>query len=190
MRIAIFASGNGSNFQVLAEAFQSGAIKGELRLLFCDQEKAKVRARANQLKIKEVSFSPKSFENKDLYEQAILDLLHEEKINFIVLAGYMRIIGQTLLSQFEHRIINIHPSLLPNFPGLHGVRDAFEAGVGETGITIHYIDKGIDTGPIIRQEKVQRTDKDTLESLEAKIHALEHRIYPEVLAEIINNLEV
>ena len=190
MRIAIFASGNGSNFQVLAEAFRSGAIKGELRLLFCDQENAKVRARADQLKVKEVSFSPKSFESKKYYEQAILDLLREEAIDLIVLAGYMRIIGPTLLSQFERRIINIHPSLLPHFPGLHGVRDAFEAGVRETGITIHYVDTGVDTGPIIRQEKVQRADEDTLESLEAKIHAVEHRVYPEVLAEIIVNLEV
>ena len=104
----------------------------------------------------------------------------------IVLAGYMRIVGEGLLSVYENKMINIHPSLLPNFPGLHGIRDAFEAGVKETGVTVHYIDRGVDTGPIIRQEKVMIEKEDTLATLEQKIHQIEHQIFPEVIANIVN----
>ena len=107
--------------------------------------------------------------------------LKEKKIDLIVLAGYMRIIGPVLLENYDKRIINIHPSLLPAFPGLHGIRDAFEAGV------IHYIDQGVDTGPIIRQEKVRIEQEDTFDSLKEKIHRVEHRIYTEVISEIIEN---
>ena len=104
----------------------------------------------------------------------------------IVLAGYMRIVGPTLLAAFPNRIINLHPSLLPSFPGKSGIADAFHYGVKVTGITIHYVDSGIDTGPIIAQEVVRIESEDTLESLEAKIHQLEHRVYPAVIAEIIH----
>ena len=113
----------------------------------------------------------------------------EKEIELIVLAGYMRIIGPTLLNAYESRIINIHPSLLPDFPGLHGIRDAFAAKVKETGITIHYIDKGIDTGPIIHQETIEITKEDTLDSLEAKIHQIEHQTYPKIIEAVIKEMQ-
>ncbi|KAF9404490.1 hypothetical protein HW555_014319 [Spodoptera exigua] len=122
-----------------------------------------------------------------MYEAEILHLMEEEQIDLVVLAGYMRIIGPTLLEMFSGKMINIHPSLLPDFPGLHGISDAFAANVAETGVTIHYIDDGIDTGPIIAQTKVKIEDYDTLESLEAKIHKIEHKLYPETLAKLIKN---
>lgn len=137
--------------------------------------------------IEKLQFSPKDFVNKSAYEQELLTCLREKEIDLILLAGYMRIIGPNLLSAYEKRIINIHPSLLPAFPGLHGIRDAYEAGVAETGVTVHYIDAGVDTGPIIRQKKVAILPEDTLASLEEKIHAAEHQIYPEVITEIITN---
>ncbi|MGC6770220.1 phosphoribosylglycinamide formyltransferase [Enterococcus sp. LJL51] len=189
MRIAVFASGNGSNFQVIAEAVKAGKIDGEIVLLFSDNKQAKVLERAEQLGIPHVSFSPKDFSEKSIYEGEILHLLEEKKVNFIVLAGYMRLIGPALLEAFPEKIINIHPSLLPQFPGLHGIRDAYEARVKETGVTVHYVDKGVDTGPIIAQERVIITEDDTMSSLEDKIHQVEHRLYPEVLKKIIENRE-
>lgn len=185
MRIAVFASGNGSNFQVIADAIKNQEIDGEIVLLFSDNREAKVLSRAEKLAIPTHSFSPKDFSDKSTYEAEILHLLEENDVAFIVLAGYMRLIGPALLEAYPERIINIHPSLLPAFPGLHGIKDAFEAGVAETGVTVHYIDRGIDTGPIIAQEKVQIEPQDTLATLEEKIHQTEHRLYPAVLKRII-----
>lgn len=189
MKIAIFASGNGSNFQVLAEAVQNGSIPAELVFLFCDKPNAYVIERAVALNVPTITFSPKDFDNKAEYEQKILCWLRDKEIDLVVLAGYMRILGSALVDAYQDRIINIHPSLLPNFPGLHGIKDAFEAGVAETGVTIHYVDNGVDTGPIIAQEKVAITPDDTLETLETKIHQVEHRLYPQVIAEVVRKSE-
>lgn len=185
MKLALFASGNGSNFQAIAEAVLAGKIDAEIALLFCDKKEAYVIQRAKTLSIPVFSFTPKDFESKAMYEAELLHLLEEEQVDLVILAGYMRIVGPTLLEVFSNRIINIHPSLLPDFPGLHGIRDAFSANVTETGVTIHYVDNGVDTGPIIAQEKVEIEPFDTLDSLEEKIHALEHKLFPSVLAKLI-----
>ncbi|MFV0560296.1 MAG: phosphoribosylglycinamide formyltransferase [Enterococcus sp.] len=190
MRIALFASGNGSNFEAIVQANQQGRLHhAKICLLFCDRKNAGVHERAKRLGIKVVCFSPKEFPSKEEYEQMILNHLAEESVEFIVLAGYMRMIGETLLDVYEGKMINIHPSLLPAFPGLHGIDDAFAAGVSETGVTIHYIDRGMDTGPIIRQESVPIYKHDTLATLEERIHALEHQMYPQVLQTIIDQRE-
>ena len=180
MRIAVFASGNGSNFTAIADAIREEELKGAtLALLFSDNAAAFVLEPTLQL-------SPQKFPSKAAFEAALLNELAEHSIELIVLAGYMRIVGPTLLAAFPNRIINLHPSLLPSFPGKSGIADAFHYGVKVTGITIHYVDSGIDTGPIIAQEVVRIESEDTLESLEAKIHQLEHRVYPAVIAEIIH----
>ena len=137
------------------------------------------------MNVRAFSFEVKEFENKAAYEKALLQLLQEQQIDLIVLAGYMRIIGQTLLSYYSNRILNIHPSLLPSFPGLHGIKDAYEYGVKVTGVTVHLVDDGVDTGPIIAQEPVMILPEDTLESLEEKIHQTEHRLYPKVLRDVL-----
>ena len=185
MRVAILASGNGSNFEALAHQFQAGLLPGELAFVFSDHHNAYVLERARRLNIKAYSFEVKEFENKAAYEKALLQLLQEQEIDLIVLAGYMRIIGQTLLSHYSNRILNIHPSLLPSFPGLHGIKDAYEYGVKVTGVTVHLVDDGVDTGPIIAQEPVMILPEDTLESLEEKIHQTEHRLYPKVLRDVL-----
>lgn len=185
MKLAIFASGNGSNFQAIAEAVKSGEIDAEITLLFSDKKDAYVVQRAKALQIPVIAFSPKDFDSKAMYEAEILHLLEEEQIDLVVLAGYMRIIGPTLLEVFSNRMVNIHPSLLPNFPGLNGIKDAFCAKVAETGVTIHYVDDGVDTGPIIAQEKVMIEGNDTLASLEEKIHNVEHKLFPSILAKLI-----
>ncbi|RBR30804.1 phosphoribosylglycinamide formyltransferase [Enterococcus cecorum] len=185
MRVAILSSGNGSNFEALAHQFQAGLLPGELIFVFSDHHDAYVLERAQRLNVRAFSFEVKEFENKAAYEKALLQLLQEQQIDLIVLAGYMRIIGQTLLSYYSNRILNIHPSLLPSFPGLHGIKDAYEYGVKVTGVTVHLVDDGVDTGPIIAQEPVMILPEDTLESLEEKIHQTEHRLYPKVLRDVL-----
>ncbi|EAC9513095.1 phosphoribosylglycinamide formyltransferase, partial [Listeria monocytogenes] len=128
---------------------------------------------------------PAAFASKAAFESKLIEELQDHVIDFIVLAGYMRIIGNTLLSAYEGRVINIHPSLLPSFPGKSGIADAFAYGVKVTGVTVHYVDAGIDTGPIIAQEIVRIDTDDTLTSVTEKIHQVEHQIYPAVLAEIV-----
>lgn len=185
MRVAVLASGNGSNFEAIATQFQAGLLPGELVFVFSDHHNAYVLERAQRLKVKAYSFEVKEFENKVAYENALLQLLQEKQIDWIVLAGYMRIVGKTLLSHYSNRILNIHPALLPSFPGLHGIKDAYKYGVKVTGVTVHFVDNGVDTGPIIAQEPVMILPEDTLETLEEKIHQTEHRMYPKVLRDIL-----
>lgn len=185
MKIAVLASGNGSNFEVIAQAIKDKKIAAELVLLFSDHHDAYVLERGKKFDIPCESFELKEFSDKQSYEDALLDLLKEYDVELVVLAGYMRIIGKNLLAAFPNRIVNIHPALLPNFPGLHGIKDAYEAGVKETGVTIHYVDSGVDTGPIIAQGRVEVSDEDSLSDLETKIHQIEHQLYPEVLAKIV-----
>ncbi|MGM0124378.1 phosphoribosylglycinamide formyltransferase [Enterococcus sp. AZ194] len=187
MRAAILASGNGSNFEAIITAVKKQEIAMEVAFVFSDKKEAFVLERAKNHQVPAVSFSPNEFSSKELYETELLRLLEKHQVEWVILAGYMRIVGPCLLTAFPQRIINIHPSLLPDFPGLHGIRDAFFGKVAQTGVTIHYIDAGIDTGPIIAQEVVEILPNETLESLETKIHQVEHRLYPKVLAEISDN---
>jgi len=183
--IAIFASGNGSNFEVITKAVQQGEISANIVLLVCDKPKAAVITRAKNLSIPVYVCDPKDYPNRAAHENQILTVI--KNVDFIVLAGYMRIIGEVLLSAYEGRIINIHPSLLPDFPGLNAIEAAFNAGVRQTGVTIHYVDAGVDTGPIIIQEEVTILPEDSLETLEARVHEVEHRLYVGVLKKLLRD---
>ncbi|BCA85990.1 phosphoribosylglycinamide formyltransferase [Enterococcus saigonensis] len=185
MRIAVLASGNGSNFAAIVDFFQKEKLSVEIALVFSDKKNAFVLERAKKVGVATYQFSPQDFSDKKMYEKSLLELLQQEKIDLVVLAGYMRIIGPQLLAAFPKKIINIHPSLLPAFPGLHGIKDAYDYGVKVTGVTVHYIDDGVDTGPIIAQVPVLITTDDDLTSLETKIHQAEHQLYPAVLKEIV-----
>ena len=173
-KIAVFASGNGSNFQVIAEQFP-------VEFVFSDHRDAFVLERADTLGVKSYAFELREFDSKAAYEQAIVDLLEAHQIDLVCLAGYMKIVGPTLLGAYEGRIINIHPAYLPEFPGAHGIEDAWNAGVDQSGVTIHWVDSGVDTGKIIQQVRVPRLAEDTLESFEERIHAAEYQLYPQVL---------
>ena len=173
-KIAVFASGNGSNFQVIAEQFP-------VEFVFSDHRDAYVLERADKLGVKSYVFELREFDSKMAYEQAIVDLLEEHQIDLVCLAGYMKIVGPTLLGAYEGRIINIHPAYLPEFPGAHGIEDAWQAGVSESGVTVHWVDSGVDTGKIIQQVRVPRLADDTIESFEERIHAAEYQLYPQVL---------
>lgn len=189
MKIAVFASGNGSNFEAIVKSMNQGEIEGAIVLVFSDRTDAYVLERAKSLQIPVRSFSPKQFTNKVEYEKEILKELKAKEVELLVLAGYMRLIGPTLLNAYPNRILNIHPALLPEFPGLHGIRDAFEAGVKQTGVTVHYVDNGVDTGPILAQKRVNIEENETLASLELKIHQAEHQLYPEVVQEVIQAIK-
>lgn len=173
-KIAVFASGNGSNFQVIAEQFP-------VEFVFSDHRDAYVLERAEKLGVTAHAFELKEFDSKVDYEKAIVALLEKYDIDLVCLAGYMKIVGTTLLKAYEGRIINIHPAYLPEFPGAHGIDDAWEAGVDQSGVTIHWVDSGVDTGTVIKQVRVPRLADDTIDSFEARIHENEYKLYPEVL---------
>ena len=182
--IAIFASGTGSNFQAIAKACQDGMISARVALLICDQPEALVISKAKRLEVKVFTFSAKEYESKAAYEEILRDELDKHQVDLLVLAGYMRLVGKTLLEAYPNKIVNIHPSLLPAFPGMNSIQRAFESGVKETGITVHFVDSGIDTGPMIAQRVVKIDESDTLESLEEKMHKVEHQLYVEVLKKL------
>lgn len=188
MNIAVFASGNGSNLQAVIDAVKLGEIEGEISLIVCDKPGAFAIERANRENIPHFVFSAKEYAGKVDYELEIMRELQKHHIDFIVLAGYMRLIGPTLLTSFEGRIINIHPSLLPSFPGKDAIGQALAAKVKESGVTVHYVDAGMDTGPIIAQQAVEISENETKESLQRKIHEIEHGLYPRVIGELIQHL--
>jgi len=185
--IAVFASGNGSNFEAIVNAIKAGALDAQVSLLVCDKPGAYVISRAEQHGIEVFAFSPKSYPSKEAYEIELQTLLREREIEFIVLAGYMRLIGHTLLEAYPNRIINIHPSLLPQFPGKGAIEQAYVSGALETGVTVHYVDAGMDTGPIIAQRTVEIKETDTLEALAERIHQVEHVLYIQTLKEVFRD---
>ncbi len=186
MRVAIFASGSGSNFEAIAKSDELRNLGLEIEVLVCDQPKAHVLKRAEKYHIPVFVNQLADYPDRSTYEQAIIDKLKPLKIEYILLAGYMKVVTPTLLAAYPNRIINIHPSLLPKFSGLEAIERAFKAGDEVTGVTIHYIDEGVDTGPIIKQCKVVRLRNDTEASLEARIHQTEHQMYRQVILDLLN----
>lgn len=180
-KIAIFASGNGTNLEAILEAVKSGKIKAEVPFCFSDKPDARALERARRLGFHTETFRIQMFGSKEKYEQAIVTLLEKHKIDLVVLAGYMKIVGPTLLDAYKNRIINIHPALLPAFKGATAIKDAFEAGEKETGVSVHYVTEEVDGGPIILQRKVEVKSDDTLESLEQRVHETEWVLYPEAI---------
>ncbi|BAB04351.1 phosphoribosylglycinamide formyltransferase [Halalkalibacterium halodurans] len=185
-RVAIFASGSGTNAEAIIQSQKAGQLPCEVALLITDKPGAKVVERVKVHEIPVCALDPKTYPSKEAYEIEVVQQLKEKQIDFVVLAGYMRLVGPTLLGAYEGRIVNIHPSLLPAFPGLHAIEQAIRANVKVTGVTIHYVDEGMDTGPIIAQEAVSIEEEDTLETLTTKIQAVEHRLYPATLHKLLS----
>lgn len=188
--VAVFASGSGSNFQAIIDVVKSGELEANLALLICDKPGAYAIERAHSAKIPSFVFNPKDYINKEAFEEEILVRLKEAGVELIVLAGYMRLIGPTLLSEYKGRIVNIHPSLLPAFPGKDAIGQALAAKAKWSGVTIHYVDEGMDTGPIIVQERIRLSNKETRESLQQKIQLIEHKLYPSILQMLLMRGEV
>lgn len=180
-RLAIFASGNGSNAQAMIETSRREKWEEQVVLLVCDQPSAYVIERARTLQVPVLAVSPILFATKQEYELCILQTLQSLQVDALILAGYMRLIGQTILRPYEGKIVNVHPSLLPYYPGLQAIERAFEAGEKELGISIHLVDEGMDTGPILQQVSVPRTEGMTLQEMQKAIQVAEHEWYPKTV---------
>lgn len=178
MKIGVLASGRGSNFQSIIDAIESGYLDASVGLLITDNPSAFALERAEKHGIEHLVMVPEKFSSRDEYFKYIAVELHKRGVELVVLAGFMRIVGKPLIDEFPSRIMNIHPALLPSFPGLHGQQQASDYGVKIAGCTVHFVDEGMDTGPVIIQAAVTVKDSDSAETLSARILKLEHRIYP------------
>ena len=184
-KIAIFASGYGSNFEAIATATLAGVIPAEVALMVCDKPQARVVEVAQKMGIPSFVFSAKDYASKADYEREIVSRLREEEVELICLAGYMRIVGEELLSAYEGHIINLHPSLLPAFKGARAIEQAMEYGVKVFGASIHYVDSSLDGGRIIAQRAIEY-DGDSIEEVTAKIHSIEHELYIQTISKLLN----
>lgn len=185
IRLAVFCSGNGSNFEAILGAIRRRTLTAEVAVMVCDNPKAYAIHRAARHGVPVAVVSPKLFPSRRSHEELIVRILRTQGVELIVLAGYMRILTPYFIRAFKGRILNIHPSLLPAFKGAHAIRDAFEAGVKETGATVHVVTQELDSGPVIAQKKIKVGPRETLESLEKKIHRAEHALYPLAIQKFI-----
>ena len=181
LKIAVLASGRGSNFGAILEAIAENKISAKIKVLLCNHAKAGAIRIAKKNNIPVEILEHQKFSNRDTYTEALCVCLQKYSVDLIVLAGFMRVLGKKILNQYKDRIINIHPSLLPAFPGLNAIEKALQHGSKITGVTVHFVDDGVDTGAIIAQERVPIGEEDTLETLENRIHETEHMLYPKVL---------
>ncbi len=186
-RIAILGSGQGSNARAILEAERRGKIGACVAVILSDRSDAGILEVAREYEVPARIIDPRMTRGGALSEEALVEILQIVQafsVNLIACAGFMRILRDPLLSAFPGRILNVHPSLLPKYPGLKAVARALEAGENETGCTVHLVDAGVDTGRIVRQARVGIREGDTLESLTARIHEAEHQVYVEVIAEM------
>lgn len=179
--IGVLASGRGSNFEAIAGAVASGAIPGVLAVLISDRAEAPVLSLARAHGIESLAIEAREHPGREAHDKAILGALEERGVGLVCLAGYVRLLSPGFVRHFAGRLLNIHPSLLPAFPGLHAQRQALEYGVRVAGATVHFVDEGTDTGPIVLQAAVPVRGDDTEASLAARILTEEHRIYPEAV---------
>ncbi|MEW6431907.1 MAG: phosphoribosylglycinamide formyltransferase [Myxococcota bacterium] len=184
MRVGVLASGSGSNFQALVDALNVPGSPAEVAVLVCNVAGARVLDRARAAGVAAVLMVHRRWPNREAYDAAVADELARHGVDLICLAGYMRLVSPTFLKRFPGKVINLHPALLPSFPGLNAVRQALAAGVKVTGCTVHFVDEGTDTGPIIAQAAVPVLPNDDEASLGARIHEQEHRLFPTVVKAI------
>ncbi|MCS7215047.1 MAG: phosphoribosylglycinamide formyltransferase [Thermodesulfovibrio sp.] len=181
VRLGVLASGRGSNFQAIIDEIEAGKLPAKIEILIVDNPNAYAIERAKKYKIPYLYINPKEYSTKDAFYEKIRDELLSRRVELVILAGFMRIVRKPLLDAFPNRIMNIHPALLPSFPGLHGQRQAVDYGVRISGCTVHFVDEGVDTGPIIIQAAVPVYPDDTEDTLAERILRLEHKIFPEAI---------
>ena len=181
INIGVLASGRGTNLQAIIEAIEEGKIEGRISIVISDNQDAFALKRAEQHNIETQYINFRKFKDREDYDKEIIKFLKEKKVELVVLAGYMRILTQYFINAYKDKIINIHPALLPSFSGLHAQRQAVECGAKVSGCTVHFVDEGVDSGPIILQKAVEVKDDDTEESLAERILKEEHQIYPRAI---------
>ena len=181
LKLGILISGNGSNLQSIIDHIEKGSLKAVIKIVISNNPDAYGLSRAKKHGIPIVVLKNGDFKNKKDYDLELINILKNNSVDLVILAGFMRIITSTILNAFPQKIMNIHPALLPSFPGIHGQKQALEYGVKLSGCTVHFVDEGVDTGPIIIQSAVQVFDDDTEETLAARILKEEHWIYPQAI---------
>ncbi len=184
-RLAVLISGRGSNLQAIIDAINDRTLDASISVVVSNREAAAGLQRAREAGIETLFLNPKSFSNRDAYDRALVGELQTRRVDLVCLAGYMRLVGEPMLAAFPCRILNIHPSLLPAFPGLDAQRQALEHGVRVSGATVHIVTGELDGGPIILQACVPVRADDTVDTLSARILIEEHRIYPEAIATVL-----
>lgn len=184
-RLAVFASGTGTNFDAIADAIEIGRLKAEIALVVADKPAAPVIEKARRRGIEVFSFNPRNYPSKADYEAEILEACRTQNVDFLVLAGYMRLLSPLMLNAYPEKIVNIHPSLLPAFKGKDAIGQAIEYGVKVMGVTIHYVDASMDGGRIIAQHAFDVPEGADKETIEAQVHAIEHVLYPETLKKLV-----
>ena len=181
INIGVLASGRGTNLQAIIEAIEEGRIDGKISIVISDNQDAFALKRAEQHNIETQYINFRKFKDREDYDKEIIKFLKEKKVELVVLAGYMRILTPYFIKVYKNKIMNIHPALLPSFSGLHAQRQAVECGAKVSGCTVHFVDEGVDSGPIILQKAVEVKDDDTEESLAERILKEEHQIYPQAI---------
>jgi len=181
IRIAVLVSGRGSNLQAIIDSIEKGYLHAQISIVISDISDAYALVRAKTHGINTAHIDPKKSGSKEAYDIEIQRVLDSHNVQLVLLAGYMKILGKTLLSAYKNRILNIHPALLPAFPGLHAQEQAFKHGVKVAGCTVHFVDEELDGGPIILQKCVEVKEDDTAQTLAERILEQEHKIYPEAI---------
>lgn len=182
LRLGILASGNGSNFEAIMAAIERQELKATVNVVICNNPGAKVLERAAKWSIPTALLNHREFESRENLDQAMIKILTNHDVDWVIMAGWMRRVTQHLIDGFSGRLLNIHPSLLPSFPGLHAVQQALDAGVKLAGCTVHHVELAVDSGPIIMQAAVPVLSGDNEGSLQTRIQIQEHRIYPAAIA--------
>jgi len=179
--IAVLVSGNGTNLQAIIDSVNNGYIPAKIAVVLSDEKRAFALERAKKAGIDTVVLDKKDFKTREDFDREIVKSLKERHVELVVLAGFMRLLSPYFIKEYRDKIINIHPALLPSFKGAHGVKDAIDHGVKVTGVTVHFVDEHLDSGPIILQKTVEIKEGDTEEALLERLHKEEHRIYPEAI---------
>jgi phosphoribosylglycinamide formyltransferase-1 len=182
LKLGVLASGSGSNFEAIAQAIADQQLNAEISVLIYNNPKATVVERAKRLQVPAVLHNHRDFDSREALDQTIIDTFRRHGADWVVMAGWMRRVTQVLISGFSDRIINIHPSLLPSFPGIHAIEQAIAAGVAIAGCTVHRVELEVDSGPILMQAAVPILPDDTAETLHQRVQVQEHRIYPAAIA--------
>ena len=186
VKLAVLVSGTGSNLEAIIKATQNPKYPAYVGVVISDQKEAPALKKAIARQIPAVFVNPKLYESKEAYDQMLASMLKEYKVDLVILAGFMRVLSPLFVQTFPKKILNIHPSLLPRYPGLHAVKEALESGDTHTGCTVHFVDEGVDTGPVILQAKVPIRKGDTEETLHTRIKEQEHKLYPQAIEQILS----
>lgn len=186
IKLGVLASGRGSNMQSIIRAIQSGQIEAEISVVLTDREGAKALDLAREQGIPAFCVPRKECSNQEEFEEKLLHYLKQYQVDYVILAGFMRILSPSFVRSYKQHILNIHPALLPAFPGAHAHRDVLAYGAKVSGCTVHFVDEGMDSGPIILQQAVPVLEGDTEESLAARVLEQEHQIYPRAIALLLN----